>query len=411
MQSYDASGYIVDYNLVQKDNPIDIEKLRSAYIQDMQAFRQLGWIDKSTRFLLLSFTAYNGNFDMWTSNNFMLEFPPNGIVLAKHDVWPFKPNSWEPLLEFSEQELFELDLTRMCLVLYILYHVKCEVNYDSSKGRPWYTFFTSYYGLCDMLIVLTAFYAFLIRLLSFGMTPTIDAVTTSQDSYQAWHEISYVYNQIFIIDAAFFSLLCFRLVSFLRINRHVFVLWMAIYGTMQEFFYYAWVFVPIMSGFVLGAHCIYGSRFVYFSSYSWSVSSLIMLINGDLDYTVIYDNNLVWTLIFSVTFYLAVGLFLIHSFIAIIVDEYEGARISSGYDPADYNWREHEYGKWCCWAKVGPLSPLNGYFLFRGLEPGRFQNFWNKLVEIKVGKKTFRCLSFLKPIEVPEEEEDEDEDE
>merc|ERR1712118_55213 len=100
-------------------------------------------------------------------------------------------------------------------------------------------------------------------------------------------------------------------------------------------------------------------------------------------------------------------LFLLNAFIAIIVDEYEAARISCGYEPKEYKWKEYDYGKWCFWIKCAclPLSPQNGYFWFRK------QDFWNTLGDLKVKNiRVCKCLGFLKPIEIPDEEDGSDEE-
>eukprot|EP00438_Fugacium_kawagutii_P009997 Skav225081 [mRNA] locus=scaffold987:264609:272268:- [translate_table: standard] len=100
--TYDGSGYSVDYRMTVTDpdeheDEIDREMRKRgeetragehALGDDLQVLKNAGVV-------IMSFTTYNYDYDMWTASDFMWEIPPDGQILPSISVKPFKPRMYE----------------------------------------------------------------------------------------------------------------------------------------------------------------------------------------------------------------------------------------------------------------------------------------------------------------------------
>mmetsp|Transcript_36409 Transcript_36409/g.79641 ORF Transcript_36409/g.79641 Transcript_36409/m.79641 type:complete len:880 (-) Transcript_36409:183-2822(-) len=340
-QSYDSSGYAVNYNL---QYPL-LNETYQAFRSDMQFLRMMNWVTRQTRMISVHFTLFNGNHDYWISNLYRLEFPANGIVKPSSDVDLFRP------LEFagSGRDIFTLDICRLAIVLYIAtFLVYSEITNVRAAGQNARQYLLGPSGLADFGIVAIFVYIIIVRVILFGQfygskDRRVDVVA-GKFSLTA---DSYLYKQHTMLEPVLLALTMFRLLSFLRINRHIFIIWTTVKDALRSYIMFFMLFVPILVGFVCLANAAWGFEREEYSSFSASLTSTLLDLYG-MSFPV-YTRLNPFTLFFSFLFFVATKLVFINSWVAVLVEVYQRTRVSCGFKPRSYDWKEYQYANWCLW--------------------------------------------------------------
>lgn len=232
-----------------------------------------------------------------------------------------------------------------------------------------YMFFTVM-GIADQ-IVFYLFGAIFIERYVIFTTPSVEHLKTIAEKYSSFMTLAYYYRLGELAEALLTVFIVFRLILLLTINRQLFILCRTIGKAVRSSIYFFWVFVPVLLGFTMMAHQIWGSYHEIFSSFIQSLMSLIMLILGDLDIASLQDPARQWTSIFFLLFILICILLVINGWVAEFVHIYQNTRIECGYDPADYNWKEHMYVEWTFpgWGARRPIDNLYYTYLRKNARP------------------------------------------
>jgi hypothetical protein len=106
-QSYDGSGYLVEYDLqytAHRSKPPNLSTIEAAswqlqglnesllgYREDMTHLRTTEWGSLNVRTLSVQVSLYNGNYDVWVDCWFLIEFLPNAQVKTFLDLKAFRP--------------------------------------------------------------------------------------------------------------------------------------------------------------------------------------------------------------------------------------------------------------------------------------------------------------------------------
>merc|ERR1719359_2037645 len=73
---------------------------------------------------------------------------------------------------------------------------------------------------------------------------------------------------------------------------------------------------------------------------------------GDIDKEKLFVSSRSTTYVFALVFYVAVYIFVINAWIAVIVHVYQAVRVKAGFVPKDFRWREKHYVVWMLWTPV-----------------------------------------------------------
>merc|ERR1719183_1635857 len=137
----------------------------------MLFLKSVNWIGPRTRHVQVGFNSFNGNFNHWISNWYIVEMLPNALIQPRLEV-----NTYRPTVALSTSDgmqLFVLDLIRSALVFYIMtYNLAWEFGYErqpkpKGSGAGWKYFFGPY-GLLDLGIIVTSIYVIISRYVNFG---------------------------------------------------------------------------------------------------------------------------------------------------------------------------------------------------------------------------------------------------
>lgn len=332
IQTYDSSGYQVDYNM----ESADLKLATFGYQRDIRLLRNVSWIDAQTRMVSVSLSVYNYVYEMWASMDFLIEFPPSGQLRSMYTLRPFRPNLHESTKETNETYL---DYIRLICALVIFVAIRpAETKHKQKNHKPGYIYLLSLNGVCDLAMMACTLCVFLYRAIAFGKPSTLLALDITRIRFYSWSDRAYDYEQIMIVEGVLFVAVMFRSLSMVRLNRRIYLLWHTIGEALKAYLYFALLFIPVFIGFCFFAHNIWGQYVDGFDTLAQTTLSLMEFMKGDIDFARLGQTDVVWTAVFMVFFFLAITFFMLNVFIAIFIDSYYTVQLTAGYDPSEHSW-------------------------------------------------------------------------
>jgi hypothetical protein len=336
LATYSSQGFIVDYALNPDSPGVSVATQKQAYIEELKILRNAKWISPATRAVTISFTMYSPHLDNWMSCEFLLEFPPSGQLIPHSNLRIFKPTIYE-----SEREIIYLwiDNARMVLFLYVLFILMPRgYIHKIMFRRAGALYFLSVGGLSDvggLLAYGTQAYTM------YWMYPFRDERTTkyvqklknveildnARYDYRGYVDsapIAHGYEMIVVYDGFILFFCCVRLTTYLRLSHRIFLLWRTVGLAARNYAFVLGMYVPSFFTWVCIAHKLWGHDLKNFASMRSTLLTLLMAINGELDYDTMFDTNFggFWTPTFMLLFYVIIGLTLMSSCVAITVDAF-----------------------------------------------------------------------------------------
>jgi hypothetical protein len=350
---YDASGYSVNYRMM-----IDTIALAPPiYKQDLQFFRNEGWISDKTRVVIVSFTLYNFHYDLWMAIDLIAELPPSGAVVTSYYIRPFNQRNDETMEELEETYM---DWARLVGALYILFYVGyTEMKHKTRNHKAGYKYYTSLNGVTDVGIVLCIFVVIFWRWTLFqGSMTTADYVLRVNDQdgvggYQSYSNKAQAYESIFIVEGCLMVFLTYRMLSFLRLNSTVYLLWVTLGRAFREFVYFLLIFFPLLFGAMLYLHRMYGQYVPGFETLTLTTVQVYRLLEGNLPVQNLVDRDPLRALLILALFYISLSFFMLNVFVTIVVDAYYVTRLTALPGPS---WGPQ---KWMEWATPGLCLQLS----------------------------------------------------
>ena len=81
---FDGGGYVRDIQAGEEKKLLAKYTLVEEFDEAINELKQFMWLDEQTRMVILSFSIYNGNFDLYASCVFRFEFTPGGTILPQY---------------------------------------------------------------------------------------------------------------------------------------------------------------------------------------------------------------------------------------------------------------------------------------------------------------------------------------
>ncbi|CAD7940555.1 unnamed protein product [Amoebophrya sp. A120] len=348
-ESFDSSGYLVDYNLME-DAPL----VATSIEQDILAFHQNNWLDARTRLITWSVTVYNPHYDLFLSLDYILETPPGGQALARIQVMPFRPNNRETDQENMEAATFHI---RLLCALYVLFSViPMEVAARERVYKAGGKYLITLMGIADQMIVLTTFVAYFWQLVLFGQDATVDVMRDGKTQFQHFAQDAERYRVAFEVDGLLVIFLMVRLSRYLAISRRIYLLWKALDRLARRFFYLMAVNVMLLIFWTFLGNTLFGRMYndEHWHSIRISLISVFRLYRGDgrflwmpdLRQSLQRDTSFyVAASCYAVCFYGSLVLLLQKTFVALAIESF--ALIKLSYDPrSQANWNRERIFRW-----------------------------------------------------------------
>jgi len=342
---YEGDGYMVDYNL----STGDVQETYSQMKEDLSWLKENGWLDLHyTRSVVISFTVFNVHYDMWQSVDFLFEIPPNGGEIWKFaNIIPFRPG-----LNETGAEMFfnKLDYLRIILSLFLLLIIRIEISHKVENQKAGIRYFTTLNGITDVGVFTCVWAVTIIRMIHFNPPGASDqtrqAIIETTDKFKSWTTIANLYNEIIILEGVLFFLTMCRILSFIRLGRHMYLYWHFLGRALHELAFLSILLVPAFCGFVMMTSNIFANYVQGYDNSGQTVMSLLSAVKGDFDLESLFRHDRLWTLIFCIAFFFFVPFLMMNTFVVIMIDAYYTIQLTEGGDPREYRWNRYQWMRW-----------------------------------------------------------------
>lgn len=342
---YDGSGYRVDYRMKLAEPSIGV----SMYLADIAEFQRTDqWITNRTKVVIVSFSTYNFDYDVWTASDFLFEFVPGGAVTTRYSVVPFRPTFGE-----SRPELYEMyvDCVRLFIGIYILTVIGAAERYHKTKNhKAGFKYHTSLNGITDWGIAACLFCTCIWRFARFRPTDTAAYMagiddTTKSNGFQSISGNAFDYENIMIVEGVLFTFVMYRLLSLFRLVREVYLMWRMLGEALKSLILFVCMFVPALIGFIFISQKMWGPYLYDYTTSGRSTVELFDLIGGRIDIDKILGlGDSIWSAVFVFVFWILVNFLLLNAFATILVDAYY-IILLTGSSPGE-KWDLQRWYKW-----------------------------------------------------------------
>lgn len=346
VQRYDASGYTVDYKA--QIPAIAIADNLKFYDQDMNVFRALNWINiNTTRAVIIETNIHNYDYDKWASLTLLFEMPVSGQVQPKMILKEYMPNLHETR---SEMYILYAYFVRLVIGLYVFFLVGGnEIHHKIRNQKAGYLYYLSFCGFNDLGIFGSCVAALLLRYIGFRDKSTADVLRELADPTEIKGFYSYKneadqYEALFIIEGFLFLFTMCRLVSLVRLNKTVFLIWRVIGEALRGCFYFSIVFLATGWGFVVVGSKIWGEALPQFQSLSNTLMSIFHLSKGTLNFTDMIAHDLAMSAIYYIGYYVFMTFMLVSGFTMIFIESYYMVMLTTS--ASDATWDAQRWRSW-----------------------------------------------------------------
>lgn len=248
-------------------------------------------------------------------------------------------------------EQLSLDIIRFALVVVILFYqvVMVEIRHERSNGGNGLAYILSSQGVADLGLICVNVTIFVQRYLHavISLTKGLPLIENASAEYLGSIWVAELYKQNVVLEVFCLGLVSWRLFAFMKVNRHVFLIWNTLNVSLVKSARYLMVLVPVLTGCVIVAHAFWKTHSGDFRTFWGSATTILMILLGD-DKAVraLGEVTRPGTIIFVQGFYLVIVAFLINSWAAVLIQEYQKQRVAAGFRPKEYAWSEYNYVQW-----------------------------------------------------------------
>ncbi|KAK4314860.1 hypothetical protein Pmani_013883 [Petrolisthes manimaculis] len=320
--SYGGGGYVIHLNGLQKDDSENLKKIQ-----------ELGWINKHTRAVILEFSTYNANVNLFTKCTVMAEFNEGGGITP---TWSFEP------IQLLREQGISGKVIMLCEVLFLVATVLFTLGELWKMKKLKLSYFTFYWNLAELSILLISY-------ATVGIYFYRDQVT--QAALKEFNETDgkgyirmdkavmldqyYIYLLGFIV---FFSIL--KLIKLLQFNKRMDVLALTIQRCWDELSVFFIAMGTVFFAFCCLFYFIYITHLEEFARFLPAVETSFKMILGKFDFEAMNQANSISPLLFFM-FSVMMSMILINIMLTIILRAFNEVKIelrnrSNKYDVLNY---------------------------------------------------------------------------
>lgn len=329
---YDGSGYTIDMYYDQENGYNQFKEL----IANVTA---TNWFDQYSRAVIVTFTFYSTNQDVWVLTNLLIEISVTGTVKPNY----IAPMVFHPNLKNIKNgdTLFNLVVVRFIFCIYFLYLCLRDIFTRNELGKFNLKHIYSLRGLFDF-----ATFALSIVVLALASSIDEDESTINDQEFHDYYGTAQNFRKYLILNSYLILLIFMRLLVVFRINRRLHLLLLAIEIASKSIIFYLLFVMPLLIAFCFLAMSIWGPYEVHYRSIGWSMFNNVILTLGTGNMLDLYQYNAFWTIVYIIIFVFFVWFFLLSAFTGIYMDTYRTVRGHEGYRDDVTVWYLSDYIIW-----------------------------------------------------------------
>ena len=216
--TYDVSGYVYEM------------RGKLSFLQgNLTLLKQMDWLDRQTRAIIVEFSAYNPNIELIMVATILIEFLPSGTILTMA--------RFDPLNLFGESSGVSLKtICEFVFLAFIVYFIVTQIIECVKIGMIEYV--KDFWSLVEWSIILTAFISFIMFLLRYLAAQEVLRFFQTTGGYGYINlQKANVYNQTLTYSLGLCSSLgTIKFLKMLRFNSHISILGVTLRVKLNFFF-------------------------------------------------------------------------------------------------------------------------------------------------------------------------------
>lgn len=373
---YDGSGYYEDLG-----PSYEVAEERIATL------KQNFWIRRATRIVLVDFTVYNANVNLFSIVKFVLELPATG------GVWPTADIHSMNLLRYVDSWDYFVLICEILFGCFTVYYL-CEEIVEITRQRL--TYVQSFWNLLDfsiltMSIVCIGFSVFR----SVLVDSMLKKLMTDPDHYPPFGILAIWQIHYNNMVAALVFLCWIKVLKYLSFNRTMAQLSTTLSKCAKDVGGFGLMFCIVFMAYAQLGYLLFGAQLHDFSKFHLSVFTLLRLILGDFDFDAMRQSSRIMGPVFFVSYVFVVFFILLNMFLAIISDTYSDVKEELHKEP-----EPHELTVFLGKVHSKLRSYLCGYTetdrhssQSETKEDSSEKKTWSETGETKATKETFKTVS------------------
>ncbi|XP_071808292.1 polycystin-2-like protein 1 isoform X3 [Asterias amurensis] len=326
--NYSGGGYYVDLSHF---------RLRSQAIID--ELKENLWLDRGTRVVIIDFSVYNANINLFCIVRLVVEYPPTGGAIPS---WTFRTVR---LLRYVTAFDYFIMACEGIFALFILYYIVEEIL-EIKRHR--FAYFKSTWNCLDVIIIIVSvmcmgFYVYR----SMSVSNMIDVLLSQPDQYADFEFLGYcqaVYNNVVAVVVFLAWIKVFKYISF---NKTMNQLSSTLSRCAKDVGGFTIMFLIIFLAYAQLGYLLFGTQIKDFSTVENCIYTLFRIVLGDFNFHELEEAERALGPIFFMTYVFVVFFVLLNMFLAIINDTYSEVKADianqkSEFEISDYFKKGYE---------------------------------------------------------------------
>ncbi|CAH8872331.1 unnamed protein product [Trichobilharzia szidati] len=282
----------------------------------LSKLKEMHWIEFSTRAVIIQFTAYNPNINLFAIVTVLIEMPGTGSLIPTYRI------ETANLFGASGSETKTTQLALQGLYVFILFCYLIKELRNIYKQRLGY--FMKFWNFVELFIIfgsVAAIAAYIYMILS-TQSAVEEFTRTNGNVFMNFQLLAYWNENLTYLTAVicFFAML--KLVYLFRFNRRVGLLGSVLRYAAKDLKYFCFIFLVIFSSFVLVFYLLYTDTLDGFRTVLNAVETSMQIILGKFDFTSMYEREMVLGPLLFAAFSLCVVFVMVSMFIAILDESF-----------------------------------------------------------------------------------------
>lgn len=297
MTSYENGGYKAD---------LDVNRNISALVTD--ELYATTWIDRRTRAVILEFTIYCANLNIFAFNMFMVEFPETGGAMTSFSVLPVRV--YQHIGSLGTYVIF-------CEVLGLLYTIFIIIRIGLGifeHKRKFYTQFWLLFDIATVLCVVCALAFYFIRL--YTAQVTVSKFLENKRNFVDFYQVAF-FDQLLVV---FLGILVFlstiRCLRILEGNKHVYTVAKIFSRLANDLLWLGIMLIFVFVVFAILGHFLFGTKIHSYMSIYRALSTLFLTTIGKSKFTEINETDPILAKIYFSIFVFCVSLLMLSVFLS-----------------------------------------------------------------------------------------------
>ncbi|CAF0862510.1 unnamed protein product [Rotaria sordida] len=301
---YDQGGYIKTFNSTQDQFTKDIEELKDGL-----------WITRGTRAVLVDFTVYNANLNLFCQVELIFEFPAVGGLITSSIFRAVKLIRYVHTFDY-----FVLG----CEILFILFIIYYTIEEILEIRNLRIIYFKSIMNCLDIVIILLAYVCIAFNVYrQVQVDSLLDTLLENQiGKYNDFTFLCYWQYQFNIIISITIFLAWIKVFKYISFNKTMTQLSETLAKCARDISGFAIMFFIIFFAYAQLGYLTFGIQVESFRAFQYSVYTLFLIILGIFDFQSLQQAHRVLGPLFFLTYVFFVFFVLLNMFLAIINDTY-----------------------------------------------------------------------------------------